>query len=67
MWRIYVIIIIISLLMSAGAQVYLMDYPHGERAITHHAGPCGLVGANGCKYSRDQRVNVPYEARRSSI
>jgi hypothetical protein len=23
----------------AGAQAFLMDYPQGERAITHHAGP----------------------------
>jgi hypothetical protein len=24
---------------TAGAQAFLMDYPQGERAITHHAGP----------------------------
>jgi hypothetical protein len=23
---------------TAGAQAFLMDYPQGERAITHHAG-----------------------------
>jgi hypothetical protein len=23
----------------AGAQAFLMDYPQGERAITHHTGP----------------------------
>jgi hypothetical protein len=51
---------------NAGAQAFLMDYPQGERAITHHAGQCGLVGANDCKYSRDQRLNVPSKARRSS-
>jgi hypothetical protein len=48
---------------TTGAQAFLMDYPQGERAITHHAGP---VGANDCKYSRDQRLIVPFEARRSS-
>jgi hypothetical protein len=29
---------------TAGAQAFLMDYPQGERAITHHAGP--VIG--GC-------------------
>jgi hypothetical protein len=24
---------------TAGAQAFLMDYPQGDRAITHHAGP----------------------------
>jgi hypothetical protein len=48
---------------TAGAQAFLVDYPQGERAITHQ---CGLVGANDCKCSRDQRLNVPSEARRSS-
>jgi hypothetical protein len=24
---------------TTGAQTFLMDYPQGERAITHHAGP----------------------------
>jgi hypothetical protein len=24
---------------TAGAQAFLMEYPEGERAITHHAGP----------------------------
>jgi hypothetical protein len=27
---------------------------------------CGMVGANDCKYSREQRLNVPSEAGRSS-
>jgi hypothetical protein len=50
---------------TAGAQAFLMDYPQGERAITHHAGPVRIGGwvANDCKYSRDQRLNVPSEAR----
>jgi hypothetical protein len=29
---------------TAGAQVFLMDYPQGERAITHHAGPVWIGG-----------------------
>jgi hypothetical protein len=33
-----------------------------ERAITHHAAQCGLVGAD-CKCSRDRRLNVPSESR----
>jgi hypothetical protein len=28
----------------AGAQIFLMDYPQGERAITHHAGPVRVGG-----------------------
>jgi hypothetical protein len=32
---------------TAGAQAFLMDYPQGERAITHHAGPV-RVGARVC-------------------
>jgi Na+-transporting NADH:ubiquinone oxidoreductase subunit NqrE len=27
----------------AEAQAFLMDYPQGERAITHHAGPVGFL------------------------
>jgi hypothetical protein len=34
---------------TAGAQVFLMDYPQGERAITCQ---CRLVSANDCKFSR---------------
>jgi hypothetical protein len=30
---------------TAGAQVFLMDYPQEERAITHHA---GLMRMGGC-------------------
>jgi hypothetical protein len=29
---------------SAGAQAFLMDYPQGERAITHQAGPVRIGG-----------------------
>jgi hypothetical protein len=29
---------------TAGAQAFLMDYPQGERAITHHAGPVWIGG-----------------------
>jgi hypothetical protein len=29
---------------TAGAQAFLMDYPPGERAITHHAGPVRIGG-----------------------
>jgi hypothetical protein len=29
---------------TAGAQAFLMDYPQGERAITHHAGPVQIGG-----------------------
>jgi hypothetical protein len=29
---------------TAGAQAILMDYPQGERAITHHAGPVRIGG-----------------------
>jgi hypothetical protein len=31
---------------TAGAQAFLMDYPQGERAITHHAGPVRIGGLN---------------------
>jgi hypothetical protein len=31
-------------LPTAGAQALLMDYPRGERAITHHAGPVRIGG-----------------------
>jgi hypothetical protein len=44
---------------------YLMDYTEGERAITYHA-ECGLVGGNDCKCSRDQRLDVPAVAWRST-
>jgi hypothetical protein len=39
-------IIIISLfnVPTAGAQAFLMDYPQGERAITHHAGSVRIGG-----------------------
>jgi hypothetical protein len=30
---------------TAGAQAFLMDYPQGERAITHHAGPVRIGGS----------------------
>jgi hypothetical protein len=29
---------------TAGAQAFVMDYPQGERAITHHAGPVRIGG-----------------------
>jgi hypothetical protein len=29
---------------TAGARAFLMDYPQGERAITHHAGPVRIGG-----------------------
>jgi hypothetical protein len=29
---------------TAGAQAFLMDYPQGEQAITHHAGPVRIDG-----------------------
>jgi hypothetical protein len=32
------------------AQAFFMDYPQGDRAITHQGAQCGLVGANDCKY-----------------
>jgi hypothetical protein len=59
-------IIIISLLIS----LQLGHRPSLQ--ITHkESGPqpttrakCGLVGANDCKCSRDQRLNVPSKARR---
>jgi hypothetical protein len=38
-------IIIISLyVITAGAQAFLMDYLHGKRATTHHAGPMRIGG-----------------------
>jgi hypothetical protein len=40
---------------TAGAQAWLMG--------THRVGPVG-IGECNCKYSRDQRLNVPSEARR---
>jgi hypothetical protein len=49
---------------TAGAQAFLVDYTQGEWPITHHAGPV-RVGANDCKCSRDQRLNVPFEAQRN--
>jgi hypothetical protein len=30
--------------LTAGAQAFLMDYPQGERALTHHAGPVRVGG-----------------------
>jgi hypothetical protein len=51
---------------TAGAQAFLMDYPQGKRAITTTRTQCGLLGANDCKYSQDQRLNVLSQARRSS-
>jgi hypothetical protein len=45
---------------------YLSDNKKGQRKPTMRA-QCGLVGANDCKYSRGQRLNVPFEARRGSI
>jgi hypothetical protein len=39
--------------VSTGAQAFFMDYPQGERAITHHAGPVRVLttanaaGTNG--------------------
>jgi hypothetical protein len=44
---------------------FLMNYPQRERALTHSRARCGLVGANDCKYSRNQRLNVPSEARKA--
>jgi hypothetical protein len=29
---------------TVGAQAFLMNYPQGERAITHHAGPMRIGG-----------------------
>jgi hypothetical protein len=29
---------------TAGAQAFVIDYPQGERAITHHAGPVRIGG-----------------------
>jgi hypothetical protein len=29
---------------TAGAQAFFMDYPQGERAITHYAGPVRISG-----------------------
>jgi hypothetical protein len=29
---------------TVGSQVFLMDYPQGERAIAHHAGLVHIVG-----------------------
>jgi hypothetical protein len=29
---------------TAGTQAFLMDYPQGERAITHHVGPVRIGG-----------------------
>jgi hypothetical protein len=31
-----------------GAQVFLMGYTQGERAISHHEGQMRLLGANDC-------------------
>jgi hypothetical protein len=55
--------------------MYLYIYLAGAQAlwITHKEnGPlpttraqCGLVGANDCKCNRDQRFNMPSEARKS--
>jgi hypothetical protein len=56
---IIIIIIIISLLMSP------MLVPKPINAPTTRA-HCGLVGANDGKCSRDQRLNLPSEARTSS-
>jgi hypothetical protein len=58
---------------TAGAQTFLMDYPQGERAITHHAGSAQLVlmianaaGTNGLmclpkhEGARDDKVLVTH-------
>jgi hypothetical protein len=33
-----------DIIITAGAQAFFMDYPQGERAITHHAGPVRIGG-----------------------
>jgi hypothetical protein len=49
---------------TAAAQTFPMDYLLGER--THSAGPVWIGEYYDCKYSRDQRVHVPFEVRRCS-
>jgi hypothetical protein len=48
------------------AQAFLMDYPQGERAISTRA-QCGLVVANDCKYSPDQRCFPKHRGARDDI
>jgi hypothetical protein len=51
---------------TAGAQAFLMDYPQGEGAITHHAGPVRVslfrlrISNKIYKSHSDQ---IPYEKR----
>jgi hypothetical protein len=61
-------IIIISILMSPLLEhrpsLWITHKENGPKPTTR--AQCGLMGANDCKYSRDQRLDVPSEARRSS-
>jgi hypothetical protein len=60
---------IISLLMTPQLghrpSLYITYKEKGPKPTT--GAQCGLVGANDCKCSRDQRLNVPSEARRYEI
>jgi hypothetical protein len=53
------------IVFTAREQAFLMDHPQEERATTTRA-QCGLEGANYCKHSRNQQLNVPSEGRRST-
>jgi hypothetical protein len=57
---------IISLLMSLGLRpsLWIAHEENGPKPTT--LTQCGLVGTNDCKCSRDQQLNVPFEARRCS-
>jgi hypothetical protein len=63
-----IIVIIISLLIPRllrhRPSLWITHKKNGPWPTTW--AQCGLVGANDCKSSRDQRLNMPSEARRSS-
>jgi hypothetical protein len=63
-----VIIIIIRLLMfpllGHRPSLWITHKENGPWLTTQ--APCGLVCTNDCKYRRDQRLNVPFKARRIS-
>jgi hypothetical protein len=63
------IIIIISLLMvpllGHRLSLWITHKENGPKPTTR--AQCGLMSANDCKCSRDQRLNVPSEARRSDV
>jgi hypothetical protein len=61
---IIIISVIMSLLLEHRSFLWISHKENGPEPTTR--AQCGLVVANDCKYSQDQRLNVPSEAGRSS-